>query len=125
MYIFLPRGNLFKGLPNGMFSLHDSGCLSVCLSVCLFVCLSVCPSVRTNEQCRRAALCLGGGALVIFAARQPKVCRTACFHYMVEDVCLSVCPKLLFVTFFDNLKNAVHSEWEQRAERHYSLRHER
>ena len=20
-----------------------------------------------------------------------KVCRTACFHYMVEDVCLSVC----------------------------------
>ena len=46
-------------------------------------------------------------------------------HYMVEDVCLSVCPKLLFVTFLDNLKNAVHSEWEQRAERHYSSRHER
>ena len=27
----------------------------------------------------------------MIAARQPRVCRTACFHYMVEDVSLSVC----------------------------------
>ena len=38
--MFAARQPFIKGLPNGMFSQHDSGCLSVCLSICLSVCLS-------------------------------------------------------------------------------------
>ena len=50
--IFLPGGNPSVGLPDGMFSLHDWGCLSVCLCVCV----SVCPSVRLSAQMKLCSI---------------------------------------------------------------------